>query len=307
MPIIVPALSSTGSVAYQWIDPTGTTRTLSGGAASVTVRQATGLGVPPVKLSEDKLAFVSGTLVRHAAVQSREIELSLLAQGASAAALEDIFDDLRQWFATADERSRTPGYLQITRPDGSVRQIAAYYAGGLESDTTKGTSLHHRTSLSLLAPDPFFTDTADTTATYTTASSTTTWFPFFPLVLGINDVLTTPNIINSGDVDAYPIWTITGPGTNPTAQNTTTGELWQLNMTLLSGETVIVDTRPSSQRTDPSVYDGYGNNRFGDLVTTSRLWWLQPGENRVSLALGNATGGSSIALAYRPRYWGAIR
>lgn len=307
-PIIVPALSSSDLLTWEWVDPSGVTRALSGGAAAVTVRQATGLGVPPIDLSEDKLTFTSGTVMRHAAIKSREIELSLLAQGASAAAMESVFDDLRRWFATANERSRTPGYLRLTRPDAVVRQIACYYAGGLDSDTALGTRIHQRTALRLLAPEPYWTDQADTEESYGTADSTTVWFPFFPLNLGINDVLATPNIINSGDVDAYPVWTVTGPGTNPTAQNTTSGELWQLNMTLLAGETVVIDTRPSSLRgSTPSVQDNYGNNRFGDLVNTSELWWLAPGENQVSLSIGNATVASSIALAYLPRYWGAIR
>ena len=39
-----------------------------------------------------------------------------------------------------------------------------------------------------------------------------TWFPFLPLVFGASDAFSLFTVDNSGDVDAWPVITVYGPG-----------------------------------------------------------------------------------------------
>ena len=106
-------------------------------------------------------------------------------------------------------------------------------------------------------------------------------------------------VTNTGDVEAYPIWEVTGPGT-PTLANLTTGRSFGLATPLTAGETVTVDTRPTRQ----SVVDSAGRNRWPDLVTTSprQLWPLAAGRNALDLRLAGAGPTSTVILTYMRRW-----
>lgn len=60
-------------------------------------------------------------------------------------------------------------------------------------------------------------------------------------------------VVNSGNLDAYPVFTITGPGQVPIITNATTGASFVVNRNLVAGEVVTIDSRtgavnPSSVR-----------------------------------------------------------
>lgn len=91
----------------------------------------------------------------------------------------------------------------------------------------------------LIAADPFFSDTAVTTQI------------FLPVVGGFPIPFTIPfslayssgglgSIVNGGTQSAYARYDLVGPLTSPTVTNTTTGESFTINTTILSGETVSV-------------------------------------------------------------------
>lgn len=312
MPLyLVPPSSPTGVLRYEWVDPTGTVRDLTHATslARFVTRGSRGLGGPEVDVVVEKLPFQPGGMVRHVGIQPGRIELPLLIQEQGIGDLIGAVRTVRGWFRTGDERTRTPGYLRVTRPDDSVRQIGCFYAGGFEGDTSDGGTDWAPYVISLLAPDPYWTDPTDTVLTFAQGDTVSSWFdtPYIWGSLTASDVFSEPLVINGGDVEAYPVWTVTGPGTNPTAYNRTTGKLWQLNITLLAGETVTVDTRPARDRGNVEIIDNYQNNRLRDLSNTSKLWTLQAGGNYLTLSMGNTTGASSMAMAYHARYEGALR
>lgn len=57
----------------------------------------------------------------------------------------------------------------------------------------------------------------------------------------------TGSITNSGNVDAYPVITITGACANPSVTNNTTGETIAVNVALGSADTLIIDCRPATR------------------------------------------------------------
>lgn len=85
---------------------------------------------------------------------------------------------------------------------------------------------------------------------------------------------------------AEPIWTVTGPATNPTLTNITTGQTIEWTGTVPSGQTLIVDM-------DEMTASLEGANVFQFITGT----WitLQAGNNRVSYAATGATGPSTLS------------
>lgn len=296
-PIMIPPVSPTGILQYAWIDPGGTTRDLTYQTSPrlFVSRGSAGLGGPSVEMASDKLPFAAGTLVRHIQTREGRIELPITIHEDSIGDLIGVLDDLRGWFDTGDEETRTPGYLRITRPDGSVRQVACYYAGGLEGDMARGGPNWCTYVVSLLAPDPWPTDLDDTVLTY-----------------GEADFGSEQIVINQGQLDAYPIWTILGPvdaGTPSIRVEKTTGELFSFNFDLLNhGIGVIVDTRRGDQRETVSIRRYPDDlNLFAFVNAAATLWRLSPGENRFQLDLEGATSETSVELRYRARYRGLMR
>jgi hypothetical protein len=107
-------------------------------------------------------------------------------------------------------------------------------------------------------------------------------------------------VTNAGDVEAWPVWTITGPGSGIVLRNLTTGQSMDFGVgALAAGNTVVVDTRPGAKT---AVANG-SINVFPFLSAASVLWSLQRGANAVRLEMSGAIAGASgLSLAYRPRY-----
>lgn len=299
MPLIATATSSpSGSIDFDWVDPFGVSHSLLNNASVNVEVGERGLGLPPVTLMEEKLPSASGTVVRHAQIGSREIELPLVIEASSGANLQVQMDAIYDWFATADERNRSPGYLQVTRRDGTTRQIACYYVGGLEGDLSdqEAGETWQTVVLQLKAADPYPTDLAETEVAYTNS------------ILGV-----TQAIINTGGLDANPVITVSGPASAITITSLTTGKKIELTanggLALLAGDTLTIDTRPASQRTGPAVTDDEGTNFFSRLSADSSLdsFVLLPGSNQFVITASGTTGGTAFGLSWLPRYRGVLR
>lgn len=302
MPLrLVPPSTPTGTLRYYWRDPGGTTRDLTQATSPnlFVSKGATGLGDVDVELAAEKIPFASGKLVRHAGVPERVIDLPITVIEESMGDLVLVADALRTWFATADERRLRMGTFGVIRQDDSVREIAAHRIGGIGGDLGRGGPAAMTYVVSLYCPDPFPTAGEDAVATYGQAD--------------FGDEIV---IINDGELDAYPIWTATGPWSGSVTpgfvayevENTATHEAFSFYFALSAGVSVIVDTRPASSRTNKAIRRIDDLNLFGFLNPNPSLWWLAPGENRFRITMaGGTTGGTSVELRYLPRYRGLLR
>lgn len=299
MPLVLSPSGSpaSGILRWEWVDPTGVVRDLTYQTSPnlFVSRGTAGLGVPPVTLNVEKLPTMPGGVARYTATGPREIDLPIHVSAASLGALELAVEYLRAWFDTGDESGRRFGYLRITRPsDDGVRQVACLYAGGLEGDLEDGGPTSCTKVVSLLAPDPAWTPTADEEATYDQS-----------------DIGVTQAIINLGDFAAYPVWTITGPASAITLTNATTGKTLALTanggLALGTAETLTIDTRPPYQRSTLAVIDDDGTAHSNKIAPGGSLWHFAPGQNNFTIAATGATVDTAIALAWLPRYRGVLR
>lgn len=97
---------------------------------------------------------------------------------------------------------------------------------------------------------------------------------------------------NQGTVTAYPTITLTGPVISPVITNATTGQTIQLSLTLLTGDTLVIDTR------ERTITQGGSTNKIGSLATGSTFWGLAPGENLITYS-ANQYDTSTATIYFR--------
>lgn len=87
-------------------------------------------------------------------------------------------------------------------------------------------------------------------------------------------------IENEGSANAYPVLTITGPGTTFTVLNSTTGQSFTIAETLAAGETIVIDTW------NKTVMKGT-DSVLGSFVGSFFTIW--PGQNSISFSVGSGS------------------
>lgn len=283
-----------------WIDPTGAEWPLTdAGIGWFTLNDVSGLGAAPITVTSDPDPL-GGVNIRAVQPQPRTITWPLHIYGA------DHPEFLARWRRLAAAFTVTrrlgPGTLVIAQPDGTTREIRAIYEDGFTGSAGHGY-LEDDIVLSLYCPDGYWRDREPTLITREYAAGTSFLDPY-PTVSS-SQVLGDTIVVNPGDVEAWPDWTITGPATLITATNQLTGESWQLNPNaagighgpLLVGETITITTRP------PTVRGPAGETWTGALNWPgATLWALQPGANPVTFAVDGAGAGTGIALSFHARY-----
>lgn len=251
--------------------------------------------MPPVSLTTVKVPQAQGAHFQQARHNERLVALPVVTPGPHIAGGRE---ELRRW-ARALDPLKGEGTLTVVQGAYPGRQLVCAYEAGLDDLAEEEPRLDLAT-LAFRAADPYWQDASESALLATLASSTFTWFPFLPLVLGSSDVFAAATITNLGDVQAWPVVTVKGPGTDLRLTNLTTGLAWSRPGNIAAGSTLIVDTRPGhkSARLD-------GNNAFGQLADDSVLWPLEPGANRVEIGFAGASGASSVLFQWRSRWLAA--
>ena len=95
-----------------------------------------------------------------------------------------------------------------------------------------------------------------------------------------------PVVVTVNGVDnASPVWRVTGPATNPTLTNSTTGQSLVWNGTVPADQTLVIDMGAQTATLE-------GANVF-EFVSGSWIQ-LEPGQNRISYTAGNTTRSSIV-------------
>lgn len=105
------------------------------------------------------------------------------------------------------------------------------------------------------------------------------------------------NIDNMGEIDAYPIITITGKTTNPKITNLTTNEFVELDRTTTSSDVLVIDMRER-------IITLNGVSIASSRTMDSAWWKLAPGENKIVLESDSNTDVNYGAIKYKVGYRG---
>ena len=256
-----------------------------------TVDQVAGLGAAPVQHTTDPHPR-GGVRVRHTQPQQRYITWPLYIEGRTHS------EFVERWRALARAFTQTrrlgPGLLRITRPDGTAREIAAWYEAGFAEQPGQGWE-YAIPVLTLLCEDPYWVDTTPTVVERQFGTTTNYYDPYASISSG--QILGETTVENRGDVEAWPVWTVHGPMAAFTAVNHTTGEAFTLTGPLGQGQTATIVTDPPRVR-GPAGENWVGRLDWPDAV----LWGLVPGTNEVEFTVADADDGTRVELSFRQRW-----
>jgi hypothetical protein len=283
------------SEVVTFVDPHGVETVLSNREGLKVLRGMTGRFMPPVVLLGEEVPGQDGERLRQVKIQSRRVFVPIAIFDETLAGMRG---RLRTLLPTFNPK-RGDGLLRVTAPDDSQRELVCRYAGGLEIEETYGNVPTQKAGLAFQASDPYFRDVIDTISSYTVEAAEP-FFPFFPMRLSAGAVLSGAALFNAGDVEAWPVWTISGPADEITLTNDTTGESLTLDANLIAGQSLTIDTRPGSK----AIKRNDDTNLYPGLDGTSRLWSLPAGTSVVSIGVTGATTDTVVTLRFRCRYLG---
>lgn len=272
-----------------WFDAQGNSTTL------FVQYGATGRFAPPAIIHDDEVPGISGSRFREVRHGPREFVLPIMLFAANESAMRT---QIRALVATMDP-IRGMGRIRIISTLGTTREIQCRVTAGLELDESDANTFTQwqRAVVAFKAFDPYFYDITSTTVTYSLGTPAT-FFPFFPLRLSSSEVFSDATVINTGDVEMWPQWSVTGPGGSPIVfRNLTSGEVLTINYPLAAGETMAVDTRPGFKL----ITKGDGTNLWPYIDQTSSMWSFGVGTTNFRVEMGAATVASQVRLTYTLR------
>ncbi len=287
------------SETFQWIDADGGILTIGGpGVSTYQVDwEASGRFMPRIETRVDQVPGQPGGLLREARHGIHEFILPLSIATNTESSLRTLLRDL----VDRMDPVRGEGKLRVTSPVGDQREITCVYAAGLEmaEKTDVSGPTYQACPVAFTAHDPYWYDVSPTSKTFT-ITAVATFFPIFPLRLTASQLVVDDAVVNSGSVEAWPVWTITGPGADIKLTNLTTGEFISFpGQSITNDEILTIDTRPGAK----SVTLGDGTNAYPWLDYSSTLWSLRRGNNSVRLEMGGADFDmSALSISYYQRY-----
>lgn len=295
---VTDVLEDVGTITATWIDPLGVEWPLSDTSDDVgwfTTPGPSGWDATTYEIVTDPLPR-GGESVRFIRAKPGRLVWPIYVFGDTHLEYIERRRQIKRAFTMTVHR-RAPGTLVVARPDLTSRSISCYYESGLEGQGGDGW-LWSKDAITLFCPDGYWkaTDQATVTHSYIPGTDYLSPFPAVSDSLALGE----SQIDNTGDVDAWPTWTITGPMTAMTATNVTTGYEFTVTYPLAAGEQIIVTTD------QPSVRGPIGQNLATSLDwPNAYLWSLLPGTNTVIMNVSGGASGTSVQLAYYPRFEGA--
>jgi len=202
-----------------------------------------------------------------------------------------------------DARERAKDRLAAVLADGSVlgelsvqertvvrRASVRLSAGSKVSDTTP---VSFDWSLQLTAPDPlrYGFDVHELSCGLPQPGPGITFPVAFPLAFG-EPVGGTMAAANAGTATTWPLWTVTGPCTQPVIRNDSTGEQLAFSLSLAEGDVLTVD---AAART---VFLG-GASRRAALLPRSSWFGLPPGPTAIGFDAFDDGASGTLTLSWR--------
>lgn len=257
---------------------------------------ARGFGVAPTRLNIREGAGPGGRW-KSTKRLTRDIDLPLIIFGDTRT---EIKQKMHRLIKLLNDTFSVPT-LYVVYPDEPEVFVNVHYGGG--ADPVFGVDTNRRTwarwTLTLRAPQPYWTSVQARNASLRAANSGRGLIKdtsLSKLRVSSSQTIGTFTIVNPGDVDAFPVWTIVGPGDTFAAHRVADGVGFTYDEPITNLNPITVDTRQKTVR------DASGENMYGNLGTAPKLFSLPPGTSQVSVELTNSDSDSLVSLYFQPRY-----
>jgi phage-related protein len=261
------------------------------------------------KYSSDPVPGMAGEELREEQIEIREIYMPIRIHGTDAADRDENKQALRRSI------SRASFELWITNEQGETRVFYCRYGGGFDKivDDWTNSPTFINVPLTLICFDPYCYDLPGNEVTHTTEFTLPTqlffdanpWFSS-PWRLSSGSVNREWTVYNDGDEDAYPVWTLAGPGRAPILKNLTTGKSFALDYVLASNESITIDMTAWTVVATIGVGDAavMTNARKYMIRTMRDMWALQPGPNDLSIEMYGGEQGAQVEFSFLKRFEG---
>ncbi|QMP84479.1 minor tail protein [Streptomyces phage Endor1] len=254
----------------------------------------TGLGLPPVSVQWLEGAG-DGATFRRSRTLARDIDIPLDIVGRDRRHLKELTSRLAKMLAA-------PCTLRLVEDDGTDWSTEVVRVGGGEytygTDTTGIKDV--QTVITLRAGDPYWTSSESTTQQIGGDSGAAPFVSsFMTMPVASSQAMGSISLENTGDVSAYPVWTVFGPGDNFKAISPT-GETLHWTGTLTASQSLTVDTQRGTVKRED------GSNQYALLAAAPRFWAIEPGTATCTAELLNTTSASRITVQWKPRKWMVI-
>jgi hypothetical protein len=223
----------------------------------------------------------------------RDVDLPITVLGSDRA---DVESKLRR-LARLTQDALGVTVLAAEYSDDTSLTLGLHFVGGAEvgawgSDTG---STWCKWVMSFQAPTPFWESTTRQTFSVSSGNTGRGLLPELArLKVSSSQALGTVSITNSGDVAAYPVWSITGPITD---LSITSGSLsFGFNTPLTSGQTITIDTETGLVTNDA------GANSYSILNAAPKLFAIQPGTSTITVLGTETTSATRVSCSYALRY-----
>jgi hypothetical protein len=227
----------------------------------------TGFGMNDLNVRIDESAGDGGRFISSRTI-TRTIDMPIYILGSSRADVETKYRTLSKIL----DNKKGAVTIKATYPDTSQWVIEGFRMGG--GDVTYGNDsgiTYLYTVIEIRAPYPFWRSLTDKTF-----SSMTNY-----------------SINNTGDVETYVKWSITGPMSKVTLSNAN-GTI-DYNTSIAVGETLIIDTEKAL------VYSNTKPNAYGFLDGVPKMFKIPTGTSTITITPVGAGGGSSISGLWNER------
>ena len=253
----------------------------------------TGLGLAPLRTSSGNYSGRDGGYTGAQFYGMRLISLPGYVWASTAAAFETARMALE---AAVSSLSVT---LSITTNGGSQYVVNCKLDSldlPIQRTSTKTSFL-----LTLTAPDPIIYDNSagglNTVSIAPVGGGGVTWpIAWTPVVWAPGTLPQT--VTNTGNVPIYPVITLTGPATNPTIANLTTGQFFTIQgLTTSTGDVITIDMLNRTVLLN-------GGPIYTYVTLTSNWIALQPGGNTIKFTTTNSSDTVTGTISWRSGYRG---
>lgn len=210
-------------------------------------------------------------------------------------------EDRMRRFARLLQDDVTAPRLVATYPTSERVFTEVHYSGGADPQYGSDTDgeMWGRWAISLLAGSPYWT--SEVPVQYNIAAANvgkglirTGNGGLSRLQLSSSQTIGVITVENPGDVSAFPVWTIRGPGDSFTA-TLPNGDRFKYKVPILSTDVITINTQ------DKTVTNAAGTNLYGNLDVAPKLFAVPSGNSTINVQMDGTTAASLISMYFNPR------
>jgi hypothetical protein len=196
-------------------------------------------GLPGIRNQDDNRGYADGMFSGRDFLAGRTVGIIFQTFGAGATSAQTNFNTI-QAKLLPQTSGTTPLYF-ILPPSGE--QLVNARVRALRTSVDPNYTYGMITSqVEFFCPDPnYYDSTLQSASLSVSAAPGRTYDRTYNLVYGFGSYTTLTNVVNAGWATTYPTITITGPITNPTLGNVTTGQYLNLSGTITNTDTLVID------------------------------------------------------------------